>query len=87
MITHPLFTHHSKFVVGMASLNRKFNKLQIVELAFSAFDKDGVFPHSFCTKADQLFDPLPTMQGEAILRNSNSRIFSMRCSQRLKRKS
>jgi len=41
MITHPLFTHHSKFVVGMASLNRKFNKLQIVELAFSAFDKDG----------------------------------------------
>jgi len=30
-----------KFVVGMASLNRKFNKLQIVELAFSAFDKDG----------------------------------------------
>lgn len=30
-----------KFVVGMSSLNRKVNKQQIIELAFTAFDKEG----------------------------------------------
>jgi Ca2+-binding EF-hand superfamily protein len=33
--------HHSKFVVGMSSLNRKVDKQQIIELAFTAFDKEG----------------------------------------------